>query len=87
MCKILPRILLNRIQLAYESNISESQFGFRKGRSTCDAIYIVKNVIEKHEGLLVSVFIDLTAAYDHIPRDFLFRVLSFRTGSNLLSHF
>ena len=84
MCKILPRILLNRIQLAYETNISECQFGFRKGKSTCDAIYIVKNVIEKHEGLLVTIFVDLTAAYDHIPRDFLFQVLTFRTGANFI---
>ena len=34
--------------------------------------------------MLVAIFIDLTAAYDHIPRDFLFRVLSFRTGAHLL---
>ena len=31
-----------------------------------------------------SVYIDLTAAYDHIPRDFLFRVLELRTGATFL---
>ena len=30
------------------------------------------------------IFVDLTAAYDHIPREFLFRVLEFRTGAKIL---
>jgi hypothetical protein len=76
---------LSRIQKSYEHNISEAQFGFRKGRSTSDAIFIVKNVIQKFNDPLIAIFIDLTAAYDHIPRDFLFRVISFRTGSQLLT--
>ena len=33
-----------------------------------------------------AIFIDFTAAYDHIPRDCLFRVLDFRTGASLLVH-
>ena len=86
MSKIVPRIILNRLQKTYELNISEAQFGFRKGRSTCDAIFIVKNVIQKHAGPLVLVFIDLTAAYDHIPREFLFRVLEFRPGAKILTY-
>ena len=84
LSKIVPRIILNRLQGTYEENISEAQFGFRKGRSTCDAIFILKNIIKKHSGLLVLVFVDLTAAYDHIPREFLFRVLEFRTGAKIL---
>ena len=84
LSKIVPRIILNRLLETYERNISESQFGFRKGRSTCDAIFILKNVIQKHSGPLVLLFVDLTAAYDHIPRDFLFRVLEFRTGAKIL---
>ena len=84
LSKIVPRIILNRLQDTYEENISEAQFGFRKGRSTCDAIFILKNVIQKHTGPLVLIFVDLTVAYDHIPREFLFRVLEFRTGAKLL---
>ena len=30
------------------------------------------------------IFVDLTAAYDHNPREFLFRVLEFRTGAKIL---
>ena len=44
----------------------------------------MKNIIEKYDGPFVAVYIDLTAAYDHIPRDFLFRVLEIRTGAPFL---
>ena len=84
LSKILSRVILNRIGDSYEQSMSETQFGFRRGRSTCDAIFILNNIINKYDGLLVATFVDLTAAYDHIPRDFLFRVLSFRTGAKLL---
>ena len=46
----------------------------------------MKNIIEKYNGPFVAVYIDLTAAYDHIPRDFLFKVLEFRTGALFLMH-
>ena len=36
---------------------------------------------------LVLVFVDLAAAYDHIPREFLFRVLEFRTEAKILVTF
>ena len=56
LSKLIPRIMLNRLHATYEHNISEAQFGFRKGRSTCDAIFIIKNVIQKHTGPLVLIF-------------------------------
>ena len=33
---------------------------------------------------MVAVYIDLTVAYDHTPRDFLFRLLKIRTGTSHL---
>ena len=60
LSKLVPRIILDRLLLTYEHNISESQFGFRKGRSTGDAIFILRNIIQKHAGPLVLVFVDLT---------------------------
>ena len=44
----------------------------------------MKNVIDKYKDPFVAIYIDLTAAYDHIPRDFLFRVLEIRTGATRL---
>ena len=60
------------------------KFGFRKGRSTTDEIFVMKNIIKKHSGTLIAIYIDLTAAYDHIPRDLLFKVLKARTGATHL---
>ena len=58
------------------TNILESQFGFMPGRSTTDAISILKQTIEKHregqKNIRVS-FIDLEKAYDSIPREEIWR--------------
>ena len=53
-------------------------------RSTNDGIFLVRNIIQKYSDTIIAVYIDLTAAYDHVPRDFLFRVLSMRTGAHHL---
>ena len=44
----------------------------------------MKKIIEKYVRPLIVVYIDLFAAYDHIPRDFLFRVLGIWTGATHL---
>ena len=51
--------------------ISEEQFGFMPGRSTTDAIFALRQLLEKyHEGQkkLHCVFIALEKAYDRVPR-------------------
>ena len=45
--KIFSRILLNRMNLKKEEATGESQFGFRPGRGTVYAIFIVRQVIER----------------------------------------
>ena len=86
LSKLVPLIILKRLQNSYETNISDEQFGFRNDRSTCDAIFILKNVIQKYGKEFMIVFIDLTAAYDHIPHNLLFKVLELRTGSKILTN-
>ena len=68
--KIWERIINNRIRR--EVNISEEQFGFMPGKSTTDAIFALRRVIEKHrekEKELHCIFIDLEKAYDRVPRE------------------
>ena len=81
MSRILAKIIMNRLKESYEKHISEEQYGFRQNRSTTDGIFVLKNVIDRFGGTLIAVYIDLTAAYDHVPREFLFRLLGFRTGA------
>ena len=42
----------------------------------------LKQSLKKHAGPLITVYIDLTTAYDHVPRDFLFKMLEIRTGAS-----
>ena len=84
MSRILAKIIMERLKEAYETNISDTQFGFRRNRSTTDAILVLKTVIDKYNDTLIAVYIDLTAAYDHIPRNFLFKVLDLRIGASHL---
>ena len=86
MSRILCKVIISRLKESYESSISNAQFVFCKNRSTTDGIFIMKNVIEKYKGPFIAVYIDLTAAYDHIPREFLSKVLEIRTGASFLIH-
>ena len=81
MSRIIAKIVTDRIKSAYEKQLSEAQFGFRANRSTNDGIFILNTIIRKYNEPLVAIYVDLTAAYDHIPRDLLFRVIEFRTGA------
>ena len=72
--KIFTGILNTRIDQFCEENskLLDTQFGFRKGRSTVDAIYILKclidSAINKNQRLYCA-FIDLKRAFDSINRD------------------
>ena len=72
MSRILSKIIIGRIKEAYEKHISRFQFGFRSNRSTSDGIYMMNRIIKKSKDPLIVVYVDLTAAYDHIPCHFLF---------------
>lgn len=75
MGKALERLIADRINAHLNNNqdahLSDRQFGFRKGRSTCDAILTVKNYIKnakKVEGrCVVAMSIDIKNAFNSLP--------------------
>ena len=59
-------------------DIDEMQFGFVPGRGTTDAIFIVRQMQEKHLAAnkpLYFAFVDLEKAFDRVPRKVLWWVL------------
>ena len=67
--KLLERVIEARIRK--EVTVAEQQFGFMPGRSTTDAIFCLRMLLEKwteRQKAVHCAFIDLEKAYDRVPR-------------------
>ena len=69
--KLFTGILNRRISNWCEHNhvLSDAQFGFRTGRSTVDAIFVLNAVVNKvltEKGRLYCAFVDLKKAFDSV---------------------
>ena len=75
LSRILPMILCKRLEYVYNAIIDRSQCGFRQNSSTADAVWILHECISKSTMKFYVLYIDLTAAYDKLPRHLLFYLL------------
>ena len=76
LCKIMITIILDRLKTWYAQQLLDNQQGFRSGRGTADGIYITKRVqqiTDQIEKPVYILFIDLSAAFDHVVRPWLFQ--------------
>lgn len=73
MGKALERILVNRIELWIHDNpdsgFTDRQYGFRKAKSTCDALWEVQNYIQEamqNKEVVIGVSLDIRNAFNSI---------------------
>ena len=67
--KVYEKVLENRLKEFLQ--IDSRQFDFTSGRSTTDAIFIIRQMQEKYRDKkkLYRVFIDLEKAFDRVHRE------------------
>nr|XP_016436653.1 PREDICTED: uncharacterized protein LOC107762784 [Nicotiana tabacum] len=74
--KVWERVIEARVRDM--TSISVNQFGFMPGRSTTEAIHLIRRMVEQFRDKkkdLHMVLIDLEKAYDKVPREVLWRWL------------
>lgn len=80
IAKVYSQVLLNRLTDWTEKHekISDCQFGYQKGKSTIDCIFILHSIVSKtlNSGQkLYSIFIDYEKCFDRINRVLLWQKL------------
>lgn len=88
--KILTKLVKRRIESQVEEKLSDSQFGFRKNRSTVQAIERLIDEIQRgvwtarkkrtEKKQLYVTFVDFKKAFDSVPREILLRKIEQQFG-------
>ena len=78
--KLFSRIYSERLPEDVESRglLGEMQFGFRKGRSTLDAVFVLTQMLEKQKKAgkgVAMAFLDLRKAFDRVWREGMWKIL------------
>ena len=78
MFKVLAMIIFARLNDWYDKQLLQQQQGFRQGKGTKYGIFIIKQVQHvsyKRGTPVLALFVDLTSAFDHVNRDWMFKTI------------
>ena len=70
--KIILKVVGRRIKTRLEERVDEEQFGFRKGKGTRDAIFLLRTVIERSlekQRDIFMCFVDFEKAFDTVVHE------------------
>ena len=89
IAKLFCSIIINRLNSWYNLQLSVSQFGFRSGVGTVDAILKNKHIqrlASKTGRTIYALYIDLSAAFDKVIRSWIFHSIRIRIpeGANTI---
>jgi hypothetical protein len=77
--KVFGRVLIDRIRDGVDSKLREEQAGFRRGRSTVEQIFILRNIVEQvaeWRSTLYITFVDFEKAFDSVHRESLWKIMA-----------
>ena len=84
--KSIINIILSRLQSWYDHQLTDNQYGFRQNRGTNDATFITKRfqqITNDQSTTGFLLFVDLSAAFDHIARSWLWTSIRLRLPPEL----
>lgn len=85
ICKILVITILNRLKNWYDQTLLDQQQGFRSGWGISDGIFVTKRIQQITDMMkkpIFILFVDLSAAFDHVVRNWLFKSIQQRLPPN-----
>ena len=81
IAKVIISIILSRLFVWYNKQLTQHQFGFRASRSTSDGILVLKRIqqiMARRQLPVYFLYVDLSAAFDHIVREWLWDIVRLR---------
>ena len=76
--KILGKVIVDRIRDGVDNKLREEQAGFRRGRSTVEQLFILRNIVEQSaewNAPLYINFVDFEKAFDSVHRESLWKIM------------
>ena len=74
----MATVILNRMRDAIDEKLRQEQAGFRPGRSCCEQIFTLRQIIEKTlmwQTPVVINFVDFRKTFDSVHRESIWKIL------------